>query len=576
MTAETLSCTNDNNFSINIFKSGDFFTIPAITIQPNSSSNVQITFTQLNVGSYSGFIYSSDGMTTNINLNISDSSQSNPSGCIIDIFPTIMNNVKIQQGEKKVRNIQLSVPSCYNSSVNINGVNLQTDEQPIQLGELALGLIQPGNSILVPIDINAEGVSTGQYSDTLQFLIYDNKGNKINVPSVSVSVLVSQGISPMNNFSLSQLPTCSLDSITLNLNNTYKLTCSVSNPNIEVKPIIDSKYVKGVSVSESSTQYIYEFKAVLTGITSINAEYLYKNAPIGTPFSQEIKITNSGTLSIGGIDMKAEFYQGGVKKEIDGLIATTTVILATDNKTGNLINPFDLYLDGVKLNQTNIDLKSDKIYNIRVCANGYNDLIIYNLSVSQNQISYTISPQKNEYEQGEQITVNSSIANVSLLLNNYIVSNPIILNSPGNNTLQIVKEGYVSANITFKVNPSISLGSCTPIQSEWDKGKTIICSLTQNSSWEVFKDGALTDSGNGNSLEFKLTDYGNWEIKANNKYVGGTNLIKGSSWYNPFSWNLDYIKTNWFWFLIFGIFIVGGVYVFIKRKNNLGTTTPYS
>ena len=277
-TTQTISCVGggtDINNTISITKVGDYFSINANSINSTQQKTITITFTPpTTIGNFFGAIIFGDNLTVPITLNIL---QQSTTGCEIDIFPLTLNNIKLAQGDKKIRNIQLTLPACYQGYINVQGVSLQTDSKPLQLGEISLGRIQPGNYINIPIDMDSSNnVPTGSYSDVLSFLLYNSTGSKVIVPTVSLSVMVTSGISPLSNFSLTELPTCSLDAVELSINNSYKLTCTVPNPNINIQPVVDYKFIKGISVSETSSQYIYEFKPIIQGSTKIIANFLYR------------------------------------------------------------------------------------------------------------------------------------------------------------------------------------------------------------------------------------------------------------------------------------------------------------
>src|SRR3990167_7928815 len=286
-TIPSTTCSNSGNDSITISKTGTYFNIDQSVIGPSpSQKTIIITFdSNAPTGTHTGSIDFSDGSSP-IPILFAVSASSQQSSCSIDIFPTTLTGIKIQQGETKSRTIKLSVPSCYGSAVTIGGISLASDEQPIQLGEISTGTLQPGTSVNIPLEINAVGVSTGSYQDTLQFLLYNSTGNSISVPIVNIGVQVTTGIQPITNFSFTELPTCSLSAIEMNLNTTNILTCTRNNPNIEISPVIDPFYLKGVSVDESSTQYIYRFNAKNIGNTIFKTLFLYKGASLGDPFSQ--------------------------------------------------------------------------------------------------------------------------------------------------------------------------------------------------------------------------------------------------------------------------------------------------
>lgn len=560
-TTPTFSCENPSNESVTVSKLGSFFTMsestPFIMGAGSTRGSLTLSFPSQLPGVYLGYIYFSDGSDPlEVSLVVNEEEQI-PQGCVIDVFPTVMTNVKVVQGEKKTRNIQFSVPLCFESPVSVNGVTLQTDEKPIQLGEVSIGTVQPGNSVMIPIDINAEGVSTGQYSDTLQFLVYDNLGNKINVQGVSISVLVTQGIQALNNFSLSDLPTCSLDDIDLAVNQTYRLTCSITNPNINIHPLIESKYLRGVGVSETSSQYIYSFKPLFIGETYVGAEFWYKNAPLGSPYMQDVRISPSGSTEGGGIYLKFNFYQEESKKDISELTPGDTNVLITDNSTGNIINDFKLYVNGAISNNT-LFLEVDKNYELRVSSFGYLDKVI-NFTMNQTEVEATLIPDQEEYFVGDTINV-STKANSSFLLNNNIITMPYTFTSPGNKTLKIVNKAYSPKEINLTIRENVIMVSSSPLVDDWKKGKKITAQLSTNVSWEVYHNDILVSSGVGTLVEFKINDFGKWEIKSGSKGI----ILKQIEKVGWLTW--DSIKLNWFYWVI-GVFVVILILVFLFRDK---------
>jgi hypothetical protein len=292
---------------------------------------------------------------------------------------------------------------------------------------------------------------------------------------------------------------------------------------------------------------------------------------LGTPFSQDIKISPSGYSNPGGVNLKLELFQNGIKKNINELMSLMTVLMVVDNMTGNLVNPFELYIDGIKQNSSIIDLKSDKLYNLRITANGYNDLVVNNLSVTQSKLQLNINPDKNEYSVGEIINITSQVENISITANNIQITNPYTINSVGNITIIISKSGYESTNRTILVKQGLYIGICTPIKTEWDKGDSVICPISENTEWTVNFNGVQIATGNGNKIEFKINDYGNVEIYANGKIIDSAVISKNPKWYTPWLWNKDYIKSHWIVVLILIVVIFGISYVFIKNKKSKET-----
>jgi len=503
-----------------------------------------------------------------------EGSQSTPTGCIIDIFPTILSNVKIKQGEQKTRNVQLTIPSCYPNSVIVQGVILQADERPITLGELTLGTMQPGSSVIIPLEINAiEDVSTGVYQDSLLFSIFNSSGEKINLPSVSISATVTSGINPGDgSFSLSDLPTCSLSAIELNLNNSYKLTCSNIDINIDVKPIVDHKYIHGIGVSEESGQYVYEFKAMNIGTTIISTEFLFKNAPIGSLFEQEVRISASGASQIAGTDLKAEFWQGDSKKTFNNLFPGLTKIKVIDNKTSSLITNSEIYINGDKINGT-ITLESDKSYEIRITAFGYIDYV-NSFNVSEKSITYTLTPSSG-------ITVDTQInltveANASIFIDGIKKGEGVYIGTltQGEKEVELIHKDYQNTKFNISVEGSIYIQSGYSID-DFKRGVEQIFTLNKNASWSVYyqKDSTaqteLKHSGVGNKITFKPNKKGIWTIEADSKQIFNQEIKRRSI---P-GWN--WIK-NHKWYSLIAVIILGGIGGFFYYRKRGGKSVSSS
>lgn len=554
--SETISCTNNNNFSVQVFKSGSFFsTNPSdpITIGSGLNQVITLNFNQIStIGSFFGVLSFNDG-TSQIPISVySEESQSAP--CEPVIFPLSLSNVKILQGEKKIRNILLSIPSCYKSSVTVQGIMLQTDSKPITLSELSLGQINPGGSLTVPLELDAtSSVSSGTYQDTLVFLLYNSTGGRINVPSVSISVMVEASINPLGNFSLQDVPTCSLDKIELNLNNSAKMTCTRGNPNIEIVPEIDQNYLRGIGVTETSSQYIYEFKGVKIGNTQFKATFKYMSAPVGSQFVQDVKITNSGSSVVTGTSMNFSFYQGGQPVDISNLISTSTTVLALDGKTKSVIPGFSLLLNGVSINNT-FDIVAGNTYELRAIADGYTDLVSI-FTAQQAIISITLEPYQSFYKVGDIINITTNPNETSLTVNDNIITSPYTFGSAGTFELKAIKQGYTTTNQSLVVKGTIT-ASCDPKYENWKKGSKVICELTESSNWITSIDGVTLNQGNGTRVEFTLKK-GVFTLTANDETVFNKIIENQSFW----RWN------NWILWTIALVLIVC-FFIYSKGKHS--------
>jgi len=490
-----------------------------------------------------------------------DEVQSQSEGCSIDVFPTVLSNIKVKQGEEKTRTIQLTVPSCFSNNVNVNGVILQSDERPIQLGELNLGSIAPGNSVSIPIEIDAlTDVSTGTYSDILLFSVFNITGEKINLPSVSISTTVSSGINPNSDFSLSNLPTCSINSIEMNLNETYKMTCSNIDPNIDVKPIIDSKFINGIGVSESSGQYIYEFKPITIGTTLVGAEFLFKNAPIGSIYEQEIRVSSSGNSPVSGTDIKVEFWQQETKRNVDNLFGGDTTITIVDNKTNSLIQNANLFLNGVEINGT-VNLLVGREYELRVDAFGYVGNVI-NFNVSESTIEYTITPSGVlTTDTNINISVNNAV-NASIFIDGVKYEREFLGTlTAGDHELEFIHKEFQNLKVNLTVENSVFISGYNP--DTFEKNAIQIFTINKNVSWTIkHQENAnsqpnLEFSGVGDKIEFTPDKKGTWLIEAEDKVLGSYE-IKG---WAPLQW----FKDNWIYTgIILIVLMIVGYFLFIK------------
>lgn len=573
----SVSCNNNGN-STTIFTTGSYISTTETAFSTGSKSIPITLSSSAPEGLHSGILNFGSGESVPIAFNVLPVYQQ--SSCSINIFPTTLTNVKISQGEIKTRTITLSVPSCFESAVTVQGITLQTDQKPIALGEISVGNLNPGQSINIPIEINAEGVAMGQYSDVLQFLLYNSSGNTIPVSNTNIGVLVSQGVTPISNFSLTEVPVCSLSATELGLNKTYSLACSISNPNIKVEPSFDNDYIVGVSDTSTSSQYIYNFRAKKTGNTIFGANFYYEGSSgksyIGEPYSQSIKITYSGSSVVGSVNLDLVFYQKGKSKDKNSLGAEETIIHVVDNSSKDILEEAKLYLGGEEMQNFTLTLELEGIYELTATHPGYLPLYT-NISASEIPISFSLSPSKTSFAVGESVDITSEVENVSYLIDNAIMNLPYTFNSAGNFTITSVKEGYSDTSMNISVTDSvfIKLG----LTSEWKKGEDILLDLNKNCSWEVKFIGSSKDkitgnvvysgepslvaSGTGTRVSFKIEDSGRYEIYGDNVSIL-TRDVESSFWKN---------KPWWFWWIVVPISVIAIWIIIVKLKNNISSSS---
>jgi len=576
VTVEPISftCTNqDPNKTVTLTSVGGAFSLnptTPFTLQPVTPNTFVINFdSNAPVGEKSGSLIFDDGSSPIlITLKVLEGL---PQGCIIDIFPTSLSNIRVEQGQKKTRGVQFSVPSCYDSQANLNGAILQTDERPINLGELGLGQIQPGNSIIIPIEINAEGVNTGLYTDTLQFLVYDINGDKINVPSVSISVSVTQGISPIDESTFSTPPSCVLSATTLHLNNSYSFSCSgvVNNLDLEIK---DSEYFIGKIVQVSSGIYSFEFMPTKYGEFIFEVSFKYKGAPMFPTFKQNLIVSSVGVTNPGTV-LSLLFTPS-----LDKLTGNSPAIIQViDNSSGNLITNAILMVDAVELNKSSgnfeFTFETNKDYSFRAKANGYNDLI-QTISISTNNIEITINPTSGDVNTYFNIT--SPIEGSTLKINNLTYSNPYYGTLPaGINEIELSKDGYYTSYLNVTVSDYIRALKLGDV--EFKKGVQQNFTLNKNASWVVYHQNKIESelkeyaSGFGDTISFTPKKAGIYNI-----YSDGSPVQNSFYEIIGFSFNGKWLfMPVWLWMIAILIVIIIIVIIIIKIRSRVSSTPGF-
>lgn len=511
-------------------------------------------------GSYVGSIDFSGGSVP-VAIIIEAPPENTTTGCVVDVFPTILTNIKVQQGATKTRTVQLSVPSCFPSYVTIQGVTLQTDEKPIELGEISIGKVNPGSSISVPLEINGVDAVVGQYSDILQFLVYDINGNKVNVPSVSISVSVTHGTQPTTSDTFSTPPSCALSSTTLSLNQTYSFTCSGVVSNIQVS-IPSNEYYVGKNVDITSSLYRYDFTPIKYGETKFKAEFKYQGASIFSPFESNLAITTSGT-GVAGTDLAFYF----TPKLDSAKVGEPIYIQLVDNRTGSLVENPTLLIDAKPLNNTagsfQFFFEASKDYELRGKAPGYPD-IIKTINIVPKDLEIIVNPPIGDASTLFNITVNTPNATLTIRGQNYIGTYYGSLPA-GVNEIVATKEGYTkkSINITIDDTARVVFGG-----TDFKKGKEQTLSLNKNVSWTLFykpkidspdADREILNVGNSNQIVFTPKKHGVYQIGVDGNIISTYETVKFS-----FSQKWWFLPV-WGWLLVIVVLIVLIIFIAILK-----------
>jgi len=505
---KSFQCTNNVNESVQITKTGSYFTLSDSVIGPApSSKTITLTFNpSISTGSYQETISFSDGSSIPIVFTVTKPETIQQNNIII--FPT-SKVINVQQGQEKQQNIQIIVPSTYPNPITVQSVNFNPDIELTSFGDLDLGQINPGQTLNIPIKISAKDVQTGTYSTQINVLATDTHG-QISLPTSSLQVVVSIGVNPTSGVNITR-PSCSLSSTEFNTNNTYNFICNNAINNIEISPQYN-EYIEGLSAGLSGGVYTYTFKAIKIGTSNFVATFNNLNSPIFTPYSQEFKVTPSGNSPLSGTVLEVVFYQEGNKKEINSLNYGLTNMIIVDNKTKSIVSNIKYLLGGIEITNTTLTLEPEKQYDLIATAPGYLDLNV-NFKANPQVLKIKFEPKKELYEVGEVINITTEPADAILLVNDIQITSPYTIQSSGNLTVKAVMEDYLNVESTVNVKTPISIQSCSVTYEEWKKGKEVFCDLSELVSWQIYRDSTLLKEGNSQRLDFKIDEYGMYIIK---------------------------------------------------------------
>lgn len=566
-----VSCTNSGNSTVQVSKTGNYFTINQDSINSSSSSIITVSFDpNAPSGFYNNFITFSDSSTPiSVTLNVTAIQQTvtNPSSPI-QVFPT-SKVLTVQQGQEKTQNILISVPSNYPSSINIQSVDFNPGTEVIKFGDLNLGLVNPGQSVSIPILFSGKDAQIGTYQTNLNIFATNSTG-QILLPTINLQLQVTQGVSPITNNTFSTPPSCSLSASTMNLNNTYSLTCSNIVNNLQVIPQV-SDFFEGISVNYASNIYTYTFKPIKypsNGLTDFSAIFSFQGSPIYQKFMQQVRISaSSGTLA--GTNLKLIFTPGLDKAKNKEQV----VIQLVDNSSGSLVQNPQIFIDAVPLTNSSFgsfyfNFEAFKNYSVRGIAPGYNDLT-NEIYLQTQPMTININPSSGD---GNTIfNISTSVANASLFYNGILVSNPYTGNLPeGIVQLRATKEGYFETNVNITVSPGLR---ATP-SGVLEKGISQILTLSRNVTWNlIYQDDVdalptSLSSGSGGVVEFIPEKAGIYSLKFDEK-VFWTGEIKG--------WDGTLFGISLWWWIGGPIILLGAIILIRRmRKGGDSSSLPFS
>lgn len=552
MPSAQFSCSNSDTQSIAVTTSGAF-TLDANTLAPNSSHLFTATILNPPSGYSAGLINFGNLYFVPVNITTPQSGQQqNPSDC--NINPSLISySQNIQVGTQTSLplitfspiNCNSSVVALTSSSVNIQGGILTSSGQK----PIAVSSITP-NSISLSIDTT--GLSSQTYTSTLNI---NQFGKTFQIP---FTIIVTSGTSPVGNFSVANLPTCSLSSSSLNLNSSYALTCTNLQPDVTIIPSVDNNYIRGVGVDSSTTQFIWFFQANRAGSTNITANFYYHNAPVGNPFSQAVAISGSGNV-IPGNGLQLVFTPDlSVAKP-----GKNVIVQIIDNSSGSLVSNAQLFVNAMLQNGTgysftySFDLGQN--YSFRAVASGYPDLVKIISLISQ-PININITPTSGDSNTIFNITTN---VNSTLLIDGNTVSNPYFATlSSGYHDILAVQEGYFNAEINITIDPALSATTTPQILK---KGQSTLLSISTNSSWDLYyqkdsySDKTLLQNGTGNTIQFTPDNYGSYILQTTDgKPIWSSSIVSNG---------FKILGINGWVFLGVSIIIIFLIYLALSSKS---------
>jgi len=511
-------------------------------------------------GDYEGVIRAKYGEdisnTVDVLINVED--DSTPNGECYLYTKNYFKSPKIKQGESNdnIATIKVVASSgCPN--LNFDDITLTSTDamegEPLGISFMETSI--EGKEYLFRLSANAENVQTGSYNYIYSISASGEGYENLN-KDIEFVITVISGINPIADDLPSSLPTCSLSASEFELNKTYKLICTATNPNIYIHPIVDNRYIEGLGVTETGSSYEYLFNPKQFGNTEIKARFLFKNAPIGNEYSQEVRIL-AGSGVVPGTSLALRFYpELYIAKEDEPI-----TIRAVDNESGNILTGATIYLDGIEMVNDSLILKSGKNYEIRASFIGYSDLV-KTINLNPKLIDFTIN---SEYNLGDTLNFTTDPEDATVSLNGELINIPFVFTELGTFEISVSKLGYTTSSKNITIGSQANVIYSTPpsdtkkggeILVEFEKNDTLIRVDFQADPREA--SNILVEEFIGKEVRFDTKKVGVYRIYADEQMVHQVSIVKGSSWW----------KSPWFWIpaslILIALFVYYG---FLKEDS---------
>lgn len=507
----------------------------SITVLPNDDIIGTIIFTisppsNVAPGDYSvGFFIGNKPLSIDITV-----TQDQLGLCKIYTLPIPLTKT-LETGTTSSQFIDIYVSKYCDSPLQIS-TNQPQMPKPISFDSIS-GLIEPSQKFSIQVTYDATSVQKGTYTDNIIVSAMDDDENQYNL-NLPITLSITGSISPITNGTFLNLPTCSLSASEFSLNQTYSLICNSIAPNIEIQPLIDYDYIKGIGVSETGNSYEYTFQPIQFGNTIIKARFLFKNAPIGNEYSQEVRIL-AGSGVVPGTSLALKFYPELYEAEEDQPIT----IRAVDNKSGNILTGAIIYLDGIELANDTLILKVNKNYEIRASFIGYSDLVEI-INLNPKLINFTIN---SNYNIGDSLNFTTDPEGATVSLYGDLITLPFLLNTVGTFEISVGKLGYTTSTVNITVGSQSIIIYSTPIPDikkggevliEFEKNDTKIYVDFQADPSEVAVN--ITQEFVGKEVRFVTEETGVYRIYADGQFIHQVVISESSGWWN-------FWKSPWFW-----------------------------
>lgn len=478
--------------------------------------------------------------------------QSSSGACKIYTLPIPLTKT-LEAGQTASQSVDVYVSKYCNSALTIS-TNQPLQQKPIKFDALS-GNVEPAGKFTIQINYDTRDVQRGTYQDQIVIIGVDENEAQYTL-TIPISLTVSNTISPTNG-SFGSLPTCSLSASSFSLNQTYKISCTNVDPNIQIQPLVEPAYIVGASpyVEEGAGTYSATIKPIALGVTTIKVNFLFKNLLAGV-FSQQVTISTGGTVN-SGTYLLVKFYPS-LEETNDGNV----IVRVLDNSTGAVLDDAKIYLDGALLTNNSIHLENNKKYELKADHVGYNS-ITKSIALNPLPINFTL---ENQYLQGSNLLFVTSPPNSSILYDGQIITLPFTLKDLGTHVITVSAVGYTT---TIK-NISIVEGARVIDSTNSDGakvGELLFVKVDKNSTplrIEFRKDSnsemQILNQSIGDTISVEIKDAGTYNI------FSGESLIK-----SYLANSSPFYKTWWFWTII-GIIVI--IVVFTMMSKN--TSSPSS